>query len=85
MVKITQKQLIEQIKQLKEIKPRKEWAILLKSQILIGKQVELEVPVRQAKSVGTRAPKSNLVLGRALNELSAQVMDVLSFVFFQKS
>lgn len=33
MVKITQKQLIEQIKGLKEIKPRQGWVILAKSQI----------------------------------------------------
>ena len=34
MTKITEKQLIESLSQLKEIKPRKEWAVLLKSQIL---------------------------------------------------
>jgi hypothetical protein len=40
MSKITQKQLIDQIKALKEIKPRKEWAVLLKSQILEEKKLE---------------------------------------------
>ncbi len=34
MPKFTQKQVIEAIKELKSIKPRQEWAILLKSQIL---------------------------------------------------
>ena len=34
MTKITQKKLIESLKQMKEIKPRQEWASLLKSQIL---------------------------------------------------
>jgi len=34
MTKITQKQLIDSLKQLKEIKPRKEWVFSLKSQIL---------------------------------------------------
>jgi hypothetical protein len=34
MTQITEKQLIESLSQLKEIKPRKEWAVLLKSQIL---------------------------------------------------
>jgi len=34
MVKISQEHLIEQIRELKEIKPRKEWAVLLKSEIL---------------------------------------------------
>ena len=52
MTKITQEQLIESLSQLKEIKPRKEWAVLLKSQILAEKQAELEIPVRQATSVG---------------------------------
>jgi len=34
MTEITEKQLIKSLGQLKEIKPRKEWAVLLKSQIL---------------------------------------------------
>lgn len=42
MAKITQKQLIAQIKGLKEIKPRQEWAFLLKSQILAEKQSSAE-------------------------------------------
>jgi len=37
MTKITQKQLIESLSQLKEIKPRKEWAVLLKSTLLENK------------------------------------------------
>ena len=49
MTKITQKKLIEQMKMLKEIKPRKEWAVLLKSQIL-SEQKEI-TPV-QAQSAG---------------------------------
>jgi len=49
MEKISQKQLIEQIKQLKEIKPRREWAVLLKSQIL---SEEKQVAGVTAKSVG---------------------------------
>ena len=60
MTKITQKsrrvedarcesaQLIESLKQLKEIKPRKEWAVLLKSQILTEQKSE---PI-QAQSAG---------------------------------
>jgi hypothetical protein len=51
MAKITQKQLIGQIKQLKEIKPRKEWAVLLKSQILesvVEKEtIKVPAPVRK--------------------------------------
>jgi hypothetical protein len=43
MAKITEKQLIESLKQLKEIKPRKEWAVLLKSQILEERQAETKI------------------------------------------
>ena len=35
---MTEKELINQLKGLKEIKPRKEWALLLKSQIFEGAQ-----------------------------------------------
>jgi len=53
MTRITQKQLIEQIRELKEIKPRKEWAVLLKSQILAEKGTE-PITAQQigVKSVG---------------------------------
>jgi hypothetical protein len=52
MTKVTQKQLIESLSQLKEIKPRKEWAVLLKSQIIAEKKVVAEVVSQPAKSVG---------------------------------
>ena len=42
MARITQKQLIESLKQMKEIKPRKEWAVLLKSQILTGREIKVQ-------------------------------------------
>jgi hypothetical protein len=69
MTKITQKQLIESLKQLKEIKPRKEWAVSLRSQILAEKQVastfvELKVPTKQEQSIG--------------------IKDIFSAVFFQR-
>ena len=49
MTTITEKQLIESLKSLKGIKPRQEWASLLKSQILAEKQVEIKVqPARFA-------------------------------------
>lgn len=38
MAKITQKQLISSLKQMNDIKPRKEWVSLLKSQILAEKE-----------------------------------------------
>ena len=43
MSKISEKQLIESLKQLKEIKPRKEWAVLLRSQIVTE---QVQEPVR---------------------------------------
>lgn len=53
MAKLTQKQLIDQIKTLKEVKPRKEWAVLLKSQILESaaekETIRVSVP---AKKIG---------------------------------
>ena len=42
MSKITEKQLIDSLRQLKEIKPRQEWASLLKSQVLAEKSVEIK-------------------------------------------
>jgi len=74
MTKITQKQIIESLKQMKEIKPRQEWAILLKSQILAPKQVEIEVPVKQ---------KTILRQGYA-REKSVGILDIISSVFFQR-
>lgn len=47
MIKLTQKQLIEQIKTLKEIKPREEWVVLLKSQILSEKQAQATIPAQK--------------------------------------
>lgn len=50
MAKITEKQLIESLRQLKEIKPRREWAVLLKSQILSAKDSSVKTEI-QAKQV----------------------------------
>jgi hypothetical protein len=48
MKKITQKQLIRQLQQLKEIQPRKEWALLLKQQITANKPVVVvSLPVKK--------------------------------------
>jgi len=52
MTKLTQGQLIDQIKTLKDIKPRKEWAVLLKSQILAEKNNGMEIIGQSAKFVG---------------------------------
>ncbi len=45
MTKISEKQLIEGLKTLKEIKPRQEWASLLKSQILTENKVEVKMGI----------------------------------------
>lgn len=49
MVKITQKHLIEQLKELKDIKPRAEWVVLAKSQVFNGVPEERVItnPVRK--------------------------------------
>jgi len=45
---MTEKELIKQLKTLKEIKPRKEWALLLKSEILNAKYAEQKIAVKPA-------------------------------------
>lgn len=52
MAKITEKQLISSLQQLKEIKPRQEWVVLLKSQILAESKVETRVAEQPAKFAG---------------------------------
>lgn len=47
---MNQKELIKSIKQLKEIKPRKEWALLVKSQILSENKVEASFVAEQKTS-----------------------------------
>jgi len=42
MSKITQKQLIDQLRTLKDIKPRQEWAVLLKSQIFLSAETSVK-------------------------------------------
>jgi len=49
MTKITEKQLIKSLQQLKDIKPRKEWALLLKSQILNAEYAEQRAISKPAK------------------------------------
>ena len=69
MAKITEKQLIDSLKQLKEIKPRKEWALLLKSQILAEKQVtvaEIKTAEKPTKSIGILDIFSSLFFQRKL-------------------
>lgn len=58
MPKLTQKQLVEQLRELKEIKPRAEWVILAKSQIFNEPALEQKViknPVRKVSIFGVVA------------------------------
>lgn len=80
MAKITQKQLIEQLRMLKEIKPRQEWASLLKSQILAEKPAF-------AESFGLRNDEVSLrpdEVGEAKKAKSVSIMDVLASIFYQR-
>ena len=85
MKKITQKQLIASLEQLKEIQPRKEWALLLKSQILSPKQAEAEVSFtnQKAQSAGFFNTISSAFFQRKLAysfaALLFMVVGVLSF------
>lgn len=49
---MTEKELIKQLKGLKEIKPRKEWALLLKSEILNAEYAEQRVISKPAQKIG---------------------------------
>ena len=77
MSKITQKQLIESLKQLKEIKPRAEWAVLLKSQIVAEKET---APV-QARSVGLKNIISNFKF-QISNSFSRRLAYSLAVILF---
>ena len=52
MTKITDKQLIESLKQLQEIKPRKEWAVLLKSKVLAERTAAIKTIENPAQFAG---------------------------------
>jgi Na+-transporting NADH:ubiquinone oxidoreductase subunit NqrC len=86
MSKITQKQLIDQIKILQEIKPRKEWASLLKSQILIGgipEKTAVKAESFQTKAIGILEVLENAFLKRKLAySFAALVFVVVGLVGF---
>lgn len=78
-MKITQKQLIEQIKTLKEIKPRREWAVLLKSQIIAEKKISF-MP-QPAKSVGIMDAISYMFSPRKLAYFFAVILFLVIGIF----
>ncbi len=84
MTRITQKQLIEQIKTLKEIKPRKEWAVLLKSQILSEKKAEAVILASEVKPVSFMDTISSLFFaprGTGQRKLAYAFAAILLLVF----
>lgn len=81
MTKLTQKQLIESLKMLKEIKPRQEWAVLLKSQILAEKQVEIQASFQKAKSAGIMDILSTIFAPRKLAYSFAVVLFLIVGIF----
>jgi hypothetical protein len=81
MSKITQKQLIEQMKMLKEIKPRKEWAVLLKSQILAEKQAETKIIAQPTNTIGIMDVISSVFFQRKLAYAFTAVLFMIVGVF----
>jgi len=78
--RLTSAQLICQLKSLKEIKPRKEWAILLKSQILVGSAPKKIVKVR-AQQVSISNVLSSIFFQRKFAYAFALVL-LLAIGFF---
>lgn len=79
MSKLTEKQLIESLKSLKGIKPRQEWAVLLKSQILAEKQeIIAKTPARFADFRNTF---SSIFLQRKLAYSFAAVLILIAGAF----
>ena len=83
MAKITQAQLIGQIKTLKEIKPRKEWVILLKSQILTESTATAKTRVvgQQTKLAGIMDILSAVFIQRKLAYAFAVILFLIVGVF----
>ena len=71
---MNQEELINSIKQLREIKPRKEWAVLVKSQISLSAEA-------LAKADNSQPSFAKATEGKTK---SVGIMDVISSVFFQK-
>ena len=86
---MTEKELIQQLKTLKSIKPNKEWAILCKQEI-IGTQTPNIRPAEEPTGDAAISPASSLrgaLLGDAaiprLTRVSQSLSDILSNAFFK--
>jgi hypothetical protein len=83
MSKITEAQLISQLKELKEIKPRKEWAILLKSQILSENQTEtVKIPAQKVGNweIGKLIENWKLIIGNSFSRKLAYSFAAFLFI-----
>jgi hypothetical protein len=81
MTRITEKKLIESLKKLKEIKPRKEWAILLKSKIL-AEQKKTGYPLgRPVKTVSIMDVFSSVFFQRKLAYSFAAILFLVVGIF----
>jgi len=80
---MNQNELVETIKQLKEIKPRKEWAILLKSQILNSASAEQVrvVKIPAEKRVGIMDVISGVLFQKKFAYASATLVFLVIGVF----
>ncbi len=82
MAQITQKQLEEQIKMLKQIKPNQEWVSLLKSQILAEKNAEENAISNPAKFAGFANIFSSAIFQRKLAYSFAALLMIASVLSF---
>ncbi len=80
---MTEKQLIQQIKGLKEIKPRQEWAVLLKSEIFAEKQEAVKIPAQKAANWKIEEFIENwkLIIENSFGRKLAYSFATLAFIF----
>ncbi len=71
-----EKQLINKLKELQQIKPRKDWVILVKNQILENKQV-----VQEKQKFGFLALLSSLIYQRKLAYAFATLLFIMVGMF----
>ena len=81
MSKITEKQLIESLSQLKEIKPNQEWVSLLKSQILTEQPVEKTIPAITARKISIMDVITSVMFQRKMAYALASFVFVIVGVF----
>jgi hypothetical protein len=81
MAKITEEQLIGQIKMLKEIKPNQKWASLLKSQILAEAKAEEKIIAKPAEFAGFSNIFSSIFAQRKLAYSLAAVLILIVGAF----